>query len=79
MKSTPLLLEAPKGHETYEMGMSYSSISGRRILGDIDIHIAVEKKFQKAWHNVTGPLPTIKKVFKVIENDEFLKPYAIYK
>ncbi|KAJ3540655.1 hypothetical protein NMY22_g4207 [Coprinellus aureogranulatus] len=55
-KSTPLILEAPKGHKTYEM---------------------VEKKFQKAWHN--GTPPTIKKIFKIIENDAFLQPYAAYK
>ncbi|TEB30473.1 ADP-ribosylation [Coprinellus micaceus] len=58
MKATPMILEAPKGHKTYEMA---------------------EKKFQDAWNNVTGPLPTIKKIFKIIENDEFLKPYAIYR
>ncbi|KAJ3519422.1 hypothetical protein NMY22_g13214 [Coprinellus aureogranulatus] len=58
MKSTPLILEAPKGHKTYEMA---------------------EQKFQKAWNNVTGPMPPIKKIYKIIENDEFLKPYAIYK
>ena len=44
----------------------------------VDARVA-EKKFQGAWNNVTGPLPTIKKIFKIIENDEFLKPYAIYR
>ncbi|KAJ3511935.1 hypothetical protein NMY22_g15489 [Coprinellus aureogranulatus] len=52
-KSTPLVLEAPKGHKTYEM---------------------VEKRFQSAWHNVTVQLPKIKRIFKIIENEEFLRP-----
>ncbi|KAJ3540654.1 hypothetical protein NMY22_g4206 [Coprinellus aureogranulatus] len=58
IKSTPSILEAPKGHKTYEM---------------------VEKKFQSAWHNVTVQLPTIKKIFKIIEDEAFLRPYADYK
>ncbi|TEB30486.1 hypothetical protein FA13DRAFT_1792468 [Coprinellus micaceus] len=57
-KTTPLILEAPKGHKTYEM---------------------VEKRFQTAWHNVTVQLPAIKRIFKIIEDDEFLRPYAEYK
>jgi hypothetical protein len=57
-KTTPLILEAPKGHKTYDM---------------------VEKRLQTAWHNVTVKLPTIKRIFKIIEDDEFLRPYADYK
>ena len=40
---------------------------------------SAEQKFQKAWHNSAGPLPPIKKIYKIIENDAFLKPYAAYK
>ena len=38
-----------------------------------------EEKFQKAWHQSAGPVPPIKKIYKIIENDAFLKPYAAYK
>ncbi|KAF5326082.1 hypothetical protein D9611_000900 [Ephemerocybe angulata] len=57
-KSTPLILEAPEGHKTYEM---------------------VEKKFQSGWKDTTRPMPKIKKVFKIIENEEFLRPYDAYR
>ncbi|KAG2005976.1 hypothetical protein CC2G_002337 [Coprinopsis cinerea AmutBmut pab1-1] len=59
VKQTPLLLEAPKGHATYEM---------------------VEQRFIKAWiTNSSGPRPAISKVFKIIENEDFLKPYDAYR
>lgn len=45
-------------------------------LADTD-ETAVEKRFQKAWQN--GTAPKIKRVFKIIENDGFLQPYADYK
>ncbi|KAF6741308.1 hypothetical protein DFP72DRAFT_1117223, partial [Ephemerocybe angulata] len=57
-KSTPLILEAPEGHKTYEM---------------------VEKKFQSGWKDTTRPTPKIKKVFKIVENEEFLRPYDAYR
>jgi hypothetical protein len=37
----------------------------------------VEQKFKKAWQ--TGHCPTIKKIYKVIENKSFLMPYDRYK
>ncbi|TEB30508.1 hypothetical protein FA13DRAFT_1814687 [Coprinellus micaceus] len=57
MKSTPMILEAPKGHKTYEMA---------------------EEKFKKAWKGGAA-VPVIKKIYKIIESEEFLKPYAAYK
>ncbi|KAJ2924076.1 hypothetical protein H1R20_g13018, partial [Candolleomyces eurysporus] len=55
-KSTPLILEIPKGHVTYDM---------------------VENKFKGGWK--VGTPPAITKIFKVIENDAFLKPYDAYR
>ncbi|KAJ2935865.1 hypothetical protein H1R20_g1225, partial [Candolleomyces eurysporus] len=55
-KSTPLILEIPKGHVTYDM---------------------VENKFKGGWK--VGTPPAITKIFKVIENDTFLKPYDAYR
>ncbi|KAJ2935867.1 hypothetical protein H1R20_g1226, partial [Candolleomyces eurysporus] len=55
-KSTPLILEIPKGHMTYDM---------------------VETKFKKSW-SARGTQPTISKIYKIIENDEFLRPYELY-
>ncbi|KAH6904530.1 hypothetical protein BKA70DRAFT_1297048 [Coprinopsis sp. MPI-PUGE-AT-0042] len=57
-KKTPLLLEAPRGHETFNM---------------------VETKFKTAWRSTSSVCPEIKKVFKIIENNEFLKPYNAYR
>ncbi|RXW12753.1 hypothetical protein EST38_g13098 [Candolleomyces aberdarensis] len=59
-KSTPLILEIPKGHMTYDM---------------------VETKFKKGWSApaTRGPQPTISKIYKIIENDEFLRPYELYR
>jgi len=56
MKGTPLILEAPQGHSTYDL---------------------VEQRFKRAWG--TGSFPTIKKIFKVIEDKSFLMPYDRYK
>ncbi|KAJ2913103.1 hypothetical protein MD484_g7312, partial [Candolleomyces efflorescens] len=59
MESTPLILEIPKEHTTYEM---------------------VENKFKSNWTaGASNPLPTISKIFKIIENNEFLKPYDQYR
>ncbi|KAJ2921126.1 hypothetical protein H1R20_g15967, partial [Candolleomyces eurysporus] len=55
-KLTPLILEIPKGHITYDM---------------------VENKFKGGWK--VGTPPAITKIFKVIENDAFLKPYDAYR
>lgn len=52
-RRTPLLLEAPMGHATYQM---------------------VESKFKAAWKAGT-PCPEIKRVFKIVENEAFLRPY----
>ncbi|KAJ2924068.1 hypothetical protein H1R20_g13020, partial [Candolleomyces eurysporus] len=58
-KSTPLILEIPKTHTTYDM---------------------VEDKFKSSWSaGATNPLPKISKIFKIIENNEFLMPYDQYK
>lgn len=57
-KNTPLLLEAPKGHATFEM---------------------VEKKFKAGWKAGSSVCPEIKKVFKIIENNDFLRPYNNYR
>ncbi|RXW13129.1 hypothetical protein EST38_g12724 [Candolleomyces aberdarensis] len=58
-KSTPLIIEIPKDHTTYEM---------------------VENKFKNSWTaGASNPLPTISKIFKIIENDDFLKPYDQYR
>ncbi|EAU87624.2 hypothetical protein CC1G_09721 [Coprinopsis cinerea okayama7 len=58
-KQTPLLLEAPKGHATYEM---------------------VEKNFLSSWKaGASSVRPTVKRVYKIIENADFLKPYDAYK
>lgn len=40
-------------------------------------HLVVEQKFKKAWQS--GSCPTIKKIYKVIENKSFLMPYDKYK
>ena len=37
----------------------------------------MEERFKRAWR--TGNCPTIKKIYKVIENKSFLKPYDQYK
>ncbi|TFK20442.1 ADP-ribosylation [Coprinopsis marcescibilis] len=58
VKQTPLLLEAHKGHSTFDM---------------------VEKKFKKAWQAGSTPCPGVKRVFKIIENDDFLRPYNAYR
>jgi hypothetical protein len=55
MKETPLILDAPPGHSTYDL---------------------VEQRFKRAWGQ--GNSPTIKKIFKVIENKSFLMPYDRY-
>ncbi|KAF8797736.1 hypothetical protein BYT27DRAFT_7228876 [Phlegmacium glaucopus] len=55
-KRTPLILEAPPDHSTYNL---------------------VEQKFKSAWQS--GTAPTIKKIYKVIENKSFLVPYDQYK
>ncbi|KAJ2935866.1 hypothetical protein H1R20_g1227, partial [Candolleomyces eurysporus] len=58
-KSTPLILEIPKDHTTYDM---------------------VENKFKSSWSaGASNPLPKIKKIFKIIENNEFLLPYDQYR
>jgi len=38
----------------------------------------VERRFMRAWKGV-GACPSIKKVFKIIENKSFLQPYDQYK
>ena len=76
-KSTPLILEIPKGHTTYDMGMilrAFCRSSGLTFL------LTVENKFKSSWTaGASNPLPTISKIFKIIENDEFLKPYDQYR
>ncbi|KAF8966937.1 hypothetical protein BDZ97DRAFT_1657074, partial [Flammula alnicola] len=57
-KSTPLILEAPQGHATYEL---------------------VQNKFKSAWKYPGTPIPTIKNIYKIIENKSFLQPYDRYK
>ncbi|KAF8966954.1 hypothetical protein BDZ97DRAFT_1903612 [Flammula alnicola] len=58
-KSTPLILEAPQGHATYELGLSTS--------------------IQSCNTTLISRLPTIKKIYKIIENKSFLQPYDRYK
>ncbi|KAF9477460.1 hypothetical protein BDN70DRAFT_881159 [Pholiota conissans] len=57
-KTTPLILEAPTGHTTFEF---------------------VKKKFETSWKSPATAIPTIKKVFKIIEGQNFLQPYDRYK
>ncbi|KAF9473762.1 hypothetical protein BDN70DRAFT_915550 [Pholiota conissans] len=57
-KTTPLILEIPAGHETYEF---------------------VENKFKNSWKTSSNKLPIIKRIFKIIEGNEFLQPYDRYK
>ncbi|KAJ2913101.1 hypothetical protein MD484_g7311, partial [Candolleomyces efflorescens] len=56
LKSTPLILEIPKSHASYDM---------------------VENKFKSGWKS--GSAPSITKIFKIIENEEFLNPYDAYR
>ncbi|PPQ90293.1 hypothetical protein CVT25_013118 [Psilocybe cyanescens] len=58
IKSTPLILEAPVGHATFDM---------------------VEKKFKSSWKNPGSTCPPVKKIYKIIENKNFLQPYDRYK
>ncbi|KAF5326030.1 hypothetical protein D9611_000898 [Ephemerocybe angulata] len=58
MKSSPLIVEAPKGHKTFDM---------------------VEEKFQNGWKASSTPMPVIKRVFKIIESEELLRPYNDYR
>jgi len=61
LKSTPLILEAPPGHDTFTM---------------------VVDKFKSAWSPPKSQAklcPTIKKVYKIIESQAFLKPYDSYR
>lgn len=39
--------------------------------------LVVEQRLKRAWQ--TGTPPTIKKIYKVIENKSFLMPYDQYK
>ncbi|PPR03282.1 hypothetical protein CVT26_008116 [Gymnopilus dilepis] len=57
-KMTPLILDVPLGHVTYEM---------------------VENKFKNAWKFPGNPCPPIKKIYKIIESRDFLRPYDRYK
>jgi hypothetical protein len=52
---------------------------GKGLDNGTDFDFVAEQKFQKAWHQSAGPVPPIKKIYKIIENDGFLKPYAAYK
>jgi len=56
-KLSPLILEVPNGHTTFDM---------------------VETKFQQSWKN-GQPCPSVKKVYKVVEDSNFLVPYDKYK
>jgi hypothetical protein len=40
--------------------------------------LLAEEKFKKAWKGGAA-VPVIKKIYKIIESEEFLKPYAAYK
>lgn len=46
---------------------------------DLLINFKVLNKFKAAWKFPTTPLPTIKRVFKIIESANFLLPYDNYK
>ena len=39
----------------------------------------VESKFKKAWKSGSSVCPEVKRVFKIIENNEFLRPYNAYR
>ncbi|KAJ2924073.1 hypothetical protein H1R20_g13027, partial [Candolleomyces eurysporus] len=43
------------------------------------IYDMVEGKFKRAWKDKSSPIPVIRKVFKIIENEEFQKPYELYR
>lgn len=74
-KHTPLILEAPEGHATWDMGTPAFHIAF------FDEHSlfarTVQKKFDSAWKY--GTKPQIKKIYKIIESKNFLQPYDKYK
>ena len=39
----------------------------------------VEEKFKSAWKDKSSPIPAIRRVFKIIENEDFQKPYERYR
>ena len=72
-KKTPLLLEAPEGHATWDMGLSNRVHHGTLLIS----MLLVQKKLDSAWKY--GTKPTIKKIYKIIESKHFLQPYDRYK
>ena len=71
----PLILEIPKGHVTYDMGMC-SVLLGKALPMMFSL---VERMFKTAWKAGSSPIPAIKRVYKVTENEEFHRPYDLYR
>jgi len=41
--------------------------------------LSVAQKFAAAWKHPKRPCPTVKNVYKIIEDDRLLQPYVDYK
>jgi hypothetical protein len=77
MRKTPLLLEVPKGHVTFEMGESSHAFHVVLTKRNADI---VEGKFKASWNcPQKRPCPRLKKVFKILETPKLRAEYHAYK
>ncbi|KAJ2913104.1 hypothetical protein MD484_g7310, partial [Candolleomyces efflorescens] len=68
----------PHRHPCYQVKLN-GAASSRSSHGYVTVPacVVVENKFKSGW--VTGTPVTITKIFKVVENDTFLKPYDAYR
>jgi hypothetical protein len=73
-KDSPLLLEVPRDHATFEMGTISSTLCDDCSYA-MDV---VETKFKGAW-KMSRACPQVKKVYKVVESAAFLSPYDTYR
>jgi hypothetical protein len=42
-------------------------------------HYLVEMHFKRAWKGSSTSIPTIRRVFKIIEDEDFQRPYDLYR
>jgi len=61
---SPILLEVPRGHVSFDQGISSHYIHTLNII-TLDPITVVENVFKDSWKQVRGPSPSVKKIYMV--------------
>lgn len=79
-EQAPALLEVPRGHEVFDMGMPFLRNNCAHSHGSSVLHVrTVEDKYLESWKDPKTSPAEIKRLFKVVGSDSTSRPYTAYR